>query len=329
MGIIGVLFIFLLPLVAGSVLNTILRQKETNQIETYLIGFFLLFFLQGVVFFLSVLQNVTFTVAYGRCKILVFAVALIGAVCLIWKLIKKIKGKTEKEADFWHKRGKEDKIYLISMLLVYLLVLLQVGVSLSYTRSDVVLETVNVTLSTDTMFQYHPIHKKAMDLGMITSKKLVTVPLFYAFFAKITGIDTKLLVHGVMSVLTLAASYAAMMGLASVFFGKNKKNFYLFSLFYGIMLLSGGYHAMTAGYKLLFNGYSGDTICMFVMIPYLLYLILKWKEEKNTFGVIVKTGICFCSTVFITGMGNGLMFVGISVVLAIICCFFAGRKEAQ
>ena len=217
----------------------------------------------------------------------------------------------------------------MGMLLVYLLLLVQVMLSLSYTRSDVMLETVNVTLSTDTMFQYHPIHKKFMDLGMITSKKLVTVPIFYAFLARLTGMDTKLLVHGVMSVLTLASSYAAMIGLSSVFFGKNKKNFYLFSLFYGIMLLSGGYHAMTAGYKLLFNGYSGDTICMFVMIPYLLYLILKWKEQKNSFGVIVKTGICFCSAVFVTGMGNGLMFVGISVVLAIICCFFAGRKEAQ
>ena len=100
MGIIGVLFIFLLPLVAGSALNTILRQKETSQIETYLIGFFLLFFLQGVVFFPSVLQNVTFVAAYNRCKILFAAVALIGVLCLICKLIKKLKNKTEKETDF-------------------------------------------------------------------------------------------------------------------------------------------------------------------------------------------------------------------------------------
>lgn len=329
MGIIGVIFIFLLPLVAGSALNTILRQKETSQIETYLIGFFLLFFLQGVVFFPSVLQNATFTAAYDRCKLLFGGVALVGVICLVWNLINRVKNKTEKETDFWHKRGKEDKIYLVAMLVVYLLVLAQVGLSLSYTRSDVVLETVNVTLSTDTMFQYHPINKQFMNLGMITSKKLVTVPLFYAFLAKITGMDTRILIHGVMSVLTLASSYAAMIGLASVFFGKNKKNLYLFSLLYGIMLLSGGYYAMSGGYRLLFNGYSGDTMCMFVMIPYLLYLILKWKEQKNTVAVLIKTGICFCAAAFITGMGNGLMFVGISVVLALICCFFAGRKEEQ
>jgi len=60
MYIIGIVLLFILPFAAGTVCKGILRWKETSQIETYLIGFFFLFFLQGVVLVPLVLLNSAF-----------------------------------------------------------------------------------------------------------------------------------------------------------------------------------------------------------------------------------------------------------------------------
>ena len=50
MYIFGAILFMVLPYMAGYSCKSIFRWKETNQIETYLIGFFFLFFLQAVVF---------------------------------------------------------------------------------------------------------------------------------------------------------------------------------------------------------------------------------------------------------------------------------------
>ena len=47
MEILGVILWFIMPALAGYTVCNILRWKETNQIETYLIGFFFLFFSQS------------------------------------------------------------------------------------------------------------------------------------------------------------------------------------------------------------------------------------------------------------------------------------------
>ena len=65
MYIFGAILFMVLPYLAGYSCKSILRWKETNQIETYLIGFFLLFFLQAVIFIPFVWTGKCLTDAVG------------------------------------------------------------------------------------------------------------------------------------------------------------------------------------------------------------------------------------------------------------------------
>ena len=50
-----------------------------------------------------------------------------------------------------------------------------------------------------------------MDGGMITSKKIVTLPLFYAALAKLIGMEADLLLYMIINVLVLGCSYYSCM----------------------------------------------------------------------------------------------------------------------
>ena len=81
MEILGVILWFMMPAVAGYTVCNILRWKETNQIETYLIGFFFLFFLQGVILAPCVILNLGFALA---CN----AVVYLSGSSIICKILK-------------------------------------------------------------------------------------------------------------------------------------------------------------------------------------------------------------------------------------------------
>jgi len=334
MEIIGVLFIFVMPLLAGYVVNIITRQKETSQIETYLIGFFLLFFLQGPLFFLSIKQNLGFAQACQRVKIVLVVVAFLGVAVAAFRVFGAIKSRKEKNKEqdetlFVTKHGKEEKIYFVCMLFVFVIALVQIFAALPYTREDVVLETVRTTLSTDTMYQVHPLTGKNMELGMITSKQLVTLPLYYAFLADLAGLEAKVLLYVVISAFVLIASYFAVIKFAMAYFGKNRKAISLFMLIYGVMVISGTYFEYAGGYRLLYNGYAGEVICLLVMMPYVMYLLVTFKEKKQIWQNLVKIGICLMASLFMTGMGTGVLFILATLVIGGICCIPAKRKGAK
>ena len=86
MYIFGAILFMVLPYMAGYSCKSIFRWKETNQIETYLIGFFFLFFLQGVVLVPSVWlgKSLSFVcnIMWILCLVLV---VLFGASVMIYR----------------------------------------------------------------------------------------------------------------------------------------------------------------------------------------------------------------------------------------------------
>ena len=105
MYIIGVILLFILPLAAGTFCKGILRWKETNQIETYLIGFFFLFFMQGLLLVPCVIGGLSFSFA---CKLIIgvgVAVFVLGLCMLVRKKMKTPKIE-EKKKTMWRRRDK-------------------------------------------------------------------------------------------------------------------------------------------------------------------------------------------------------------------------------
>ncbi len=336
MYIIGVILLFILPFAAGIVCKSILRWKETNQIETYLIGFFFLFFLQAVVLIPFVWMGKSLTQASGVMTVLALAVLILGLVCAIVSAVYKSKkhaGAVQKMP--WK---KTERAYALLMIFVFLLLLLRMALGMDLLRNDIVLETVQTTLQSDGLFVTHPLTGRVMEAGMIASKKIVTLPLFYACISQITGVDADVLLYFVMNAMVLLCSYFSV----SLLFSKvslptrGKRNIFL--IIYGLLILAGDYHMGTISYRLLYQGYEGMTICFGVILPYLLYLIISWykkeiEEEKNTLVNrmmhLLKILLGLVVSVLVTGLGTGFVFLFMAIVLAGVCCLLKSVKEVR
>ena len=337
MYIIGVILLFILPFAAGCACKGILRWKETNQIETYLIGFFFLFFLQGVVLVPCVFLNLDFATACNVLMAVMGAVLVIGVLMAVIACVsaRKAEGGEEKRKPAWRKR---DRLLSCGMILVFVLLIVRMIMGLPVLRDDIVLETVNTTVHTGTMFTHHPLTGMVMDGGMITSKKIVTLPLFYAAFVQFFGIDAGYFLYLAVNVLVLGCSYYAGALLLEKVTTVTRSKMYAYWLVYGLLLLAGDYHKSTLGYRMLYQGYEGITICFAVMMPYLLYVILAWYrresgEEKVAFTTrlmfVLKIVLVFACSMVITGLGTGFLFLFMAGAIAAVCCLLKSIKEVS
>lgn len=336
MDIIGAIFFMVLPFMAGYSCKSILRWKETNQIETYLIGFFFLFFLQALVLIPCVWLGKSLTQACSMMYILTLVLVVLFAGSLVTEFILKRKNTEAKPVKtVWR---KADRAYYLLLILVFFLILLRMALGMDMLRDDIVLETVLTTQQSDSLFVTHPLTGRVMEGGMITSKKIVTLPLYFACVAQMTGLEADFLLYFVVGVMTLLASYYAHALLFSQVSNPTRGKMYIFWIVFGLLVLAGDYSSNTISYRLMYQGYEGSTICFAVILPYLLYLIASWykkelEEEKNTLKNrvmhLLKIALGLAVSVVITGLGTGFVFLFMAMVIAGICCLLRSIKEVR
>lgn len=332
MNILGIILLIILPYPAGLILNIITRQKETNQIETYLIGFFSLFLLQGGIFSLTGLFSMPFETC---CKI--FTYAIYGILILgVPAIIFGYKGYI-KDSAYKYTLRKEERVMFSLMILAIALIIVRIFTIYGYIRDDIMLETVRVNVMTGTVNAYNPFTARPYELGLINSKKLITLPLYYTYWCETFNIEARVLLYLVVTLQTLLCLFGACQCAMTSIMKTNKK-MYTFGLFTAILLLSGDYFKGAVGYKVLWNGYAGETIVVTVMLPYIIYLIMNmYRIERGDYGPkkwgrricsVVRILLCLCSSVFITGIVTGPLLLVLCLATVIVCCTVRfGREE--
>ncbi|MFI3214431.1 MAG: DUF6077 domain-containing protein [Eubacteriales bacterium] len=323
--LLGVLLLIMGPFLMGIVVNEIGRKKETNQIETYLSGFFFLFLMQGGIFFVGIYGNLTFSMT---SKILLIAILAIVCVGLLIGVIKRKKyfainvSKVKLE-------NKKDKLLYLSLFIIVAIQIYTMFAFMPAVRDDIMLETMITTLSTDTMYQYHPLTGSLMSLGMIGSKKLITLSMWYSFLSKYMMISPAVALYVVGSACTLILSYFAYgCVFYTLFLGDLKKTIIGLN-FLGLLYLAGDYYTMTIGYQQLYYGYAGEVICVSVMIPYLMYIIYCRKESWIL--TSLKVLMCLAVAVLIAPMGTGVMnvLIAIGIMILLDLTIFIRRKKCK
>lgn len=330
---IGVFLIFIMPLLTGHTVREITKQKEANQIETYLIGFFFLFFMQGMIFTVCVFTNQTFAMA-GKVLIgLYIVITILYLVLLGFRFIPAHKNKKSRQ-----KMRKEEWILFGLMIVIFLLVLLRIFLGENVIRTDAMLETVKTTVDSGTMFQIHPLTGQVLESGYITSKKIVTLPLYYAFLSSVTHLAPAPLLYIVITAQTVTAAFLSSALLVGSIFQKNRKRIFAFEFTYGLLLLSGDYFIGTSSQRLLWNGYAGEVICALVMLPYLLYIVRNWYLVENSENpptnlkrimTILILAFCLVTSLFMTGIATGFLFLFMMLIILGICCLIKTIKEVK
>ena len=333
MFVIGIFLILALPFAIGTVLNFITKQKGTNQIETYLIGFFSLFLIQGIVFSLYNFAGIP----YSRCCMIfsVLTYVFLGIFVLIAVIgFKDYIACNIKKPNI----RKDEKMVYAFMVIAIIIVVIRVAMLYNFERDDMMLETVRINLITSTVNTYNPLTARPYELGLIGSKKLITLPLYYTYWCMTYGIGPRDLLYTVCELQGVFVVIAAC-GCAMKRVLKTNKKMYVYLLFVAVLLASGDYFKGSVGYKVLWNGYSGDTIAATAVLAYIVFLILDmYRLERGDYGKpawgarlirVFKILLCFACTIFITSIPTGILIILLCLVTMIICASVRFAKEEK
>ena len=318
----GIVLLWIVVYLSGMLFCKICGEKETSQLWKHLIGFFFLIFFQGIVFGGGQLLNWTFQRTAMTLTVLLLVICGISVLLCkedILEIWQKVKGFSFKEV----KNGR----YLALSFWLLLGIVFVVVFSTAGNRNDAMVETVQTTLMTDTMNQYHPFTRQKLELGVILSKKIITLPFFYSTLSVWTGFDAVTVVWVLGTLITVVCSLLAFAELGGLLFFRDFKKTWLLLLFMELMYLSGDYYTGSTGYRQLFYGYSGEVIVATVIIPCVLCILYRFfgpilredfpedKEKIGWLGTILSLGLCVGSSFFLASFAWGILTVVIGMIL--------------
>ena len=318
----GIILLWIVVYLSGMLFCKISGEKETNQMWKHLIGFFFLVYCQGIFFFGGQLLHWTF-----HKTALCFSIFLFAVCCAAIFLCKKELLKSWKKVKQIKFKNLEYGRYLALLIGLFLGIVYAVTFGTAMNRTDAVVETVQTTLMTDTMNEYHPFTGQPLELGVIMSKKIITLPFWYATLSCWTGFDAVTTVWVVGTLLTMICSLLAFAELGGLLFFRDFKKTWLLLVFMELMYLSGDYYIGSAGFRQFFYGYSGEVIVATVLIPCIFCVLYRFfgpilredfpieKEKISWWGLLLSLGLFVGSSFFMASLAWGILIVIIAVAL--------------
>ena len=323
----GIVLLWIVVYLSGMLFCKIAGEKETSQLWKHLIGFFFLIFCQGIFFFGGQLLGWNF-----RNVSWMFTAFVLMVCCISVLVCKKEIAHILKQAKKLRVREISYGRYKALILWLFLGIILVVSMGTAVNRNDVMVETVQRTLFTDTMNQYHPLTGNPLELGMILSKKIITLPFWYATLSLWTGFDGVTTVWVLGTLMTTALSLLAFGELGGLLFFRDFRKTWLLIVLMELLYLSGDYYVGSAGYRQLFYGYSGEVIVGVVIIPCILSILYRFmgpvlredfpveREQIRIWSLVLELGVCVGCCLFLTSLAWGIFMVLLSMVLFAVSC---------
>jgi len=321
----GIVLVWIVVYLSGMLFCKICGEKETSQLWKHLIGFFVLIFCQGTVFFTGQLLGWNFRQS-GDILMVLFVFLCIVSVIWCKKELAEVLQAAKKFSFGKMKNGRY--VALFFWLLMGIMFVIVTGTAGN--RNDAMVETVQTTLMTNSMNQYHPFTRQPLELGVIMSKKLVTLPFWYSTLCLWTGMEAVDIVWGLGTLITVICSLLAFGELGGLLFFRNFKKTWLLLILMELLYMSGDYYIGSAGYRQLFYGYSGEVIVSAVLIPCIFCVLYRFcgsilredfpveKEKISIWGFILSMGLLVACSLFLTSYVWGIFMVVLSVILFVI-----------
>lgn len=311
----------------GILISKISGEKEAGQLWIHLIGFFFLFFSQGIVFTLAQLLDWSF----GQARSLL--VLVLGAASLLGLLAgrREIAALPQKLKELFHAKEKKT-LYLALVGWLWLGIWMALGTGMVMNRQDALLETMQTTLLTDTLNKVHPFTGQPMELGVVFSRRIQTLPFWYAALQSWTGFSAQDTVWVWGSFFTITFSLMAFTELASLLFARELQKTWMFACLLELLILSGDYFSGAAGYRLLFYGYAGETIVGFVAVPAVLIILYRFltpwfhhPEEEGDgaklgpVGTAVQLALVVGTSLFLAPLLWGPVLLVVAILFGLLC----------
>lgn len=226
-------------------------------------GFLSAVFMAGVI----ALPFINWRLPFHIYRNLMFTVLFSGFVLMFAVYAKQLKIIKKPAFSLWQP----------CLAAVFLLLIFSFWIYLPDTVNDVGLETVRTTLATDMVYEYNPVTGRKLELGMYPVSKLYVLPIFYSAWASVLPVDAGAFLYYIAPSAVLLLHFLVIYKWVRL--SAKPEHTGMLMCFYGLALLFGDYHASTLSYRLLHQGWMGQTVLMAVCVPYLGYQCIRmWRE---------------------------------------------------
>lgn len=185
------------------------------------------------------------------------------------------------------------------------------------TAGDITAETIVTAVESDTMFEYHPMTGEPLELGIYPADKLTALPLIYGIGYRMSGMGMRDYLYRLIPLWVLSLNYMIAGQWAGLLFGgreEEKTRKRLFFIFYGLFHLFGDYLFITYSYKLLHETWTGETVLIAVILPYLGYLCMElFMDRTAVLRNLPLIACCLLTAVFAAPVREAAMLCGLTL----------------
>lgn len=317
-------YIAVIPLFAGMFVRKILEFRGRNLADDYISGVLSLIVMSGIVQFTAIKLNYSFS---WYCRIMLVAsvfMALVGAVL-------SVALQTFTLSSF--KQGVKDKVravarrnniwWLVLVGTIFLLVLARITLSEPVLEGDFTLETLNTTITTDSIYRYNSLTGQLIENGMPIRQQILTLPVLLAFFADIFEVDAALLVFRIWPCLVAFMCFLVYHRIANYLLPDEFEKRLMFINLFAFMMLVGDCGVMSPTFLLVYKGFSGYSLLANVILPFLLASLVRkqWGQAA----------LCLAAEVFVVwttyGFGFGIIMTVFYLICMVIYAVFFDKKR--
>ena len=322
---------FLLPVylitasyLCGRTLQGLFEERKNNCLpkagETCLIGMFALLLLWEILVLPAIKLQLSFQVLTQLYSILLLMICARGAITCSRELGKF---RIEKPMD----------LRSPAAVLAILVFLVQVACYFLFypdTMNDMTVETVVTTLSSDLIYENHPLMGSTFKYGITFRGKLVSLPLFYAYLKLISGSRAVSIVYRLAPFMSLLLNYTVYGLWIDQFTEQAREKSRLKALSFlvlGVLNLSGSFSHDSIFYYLIHKGFRGETIVFGAVLPYILYLCFRifiHHENRKIIWLLMALAV----TIPLVDVQRGLLpcVICVVILLLIVLAGAVGKK---
>lgn len=303
------LFILIITYMAGELITWILKDKKRNICEKCLIGTFFIFVIWELFTVVAIKIKLEFKLVAYFYTAFLLAIVVLAAFVSIKKLVA---------GNFLN--NPIDKWIVAFVLATIVLEVICIIFVVPDNTGDYTVETVNTTLSTNTIYNYNPMTGARFANEMTFRGKLVSLPLFYAYLAYLFSGNVPFLVYKCITVWGILLKTMCFFLWGKTLFGKSEQRdrqiaFFVVGL--GILNLCGLFSVKSIFYYQIFRGFRGEAICHGILIPYCLYayyMVVTEKQVKNIAYLIMAVA----ATIAMVDIQKGLMPCLFSLIICLL-----------
>lgn len=273
MGYLSPLFMLTIAYVLGSLLKVIFRDDDDRVTETCLIGTFFVLIVWQIILLICDKAGLEFGIAF---KMMVATMLVMFSVSLVLCRNK-----------FKNKLMITNRLSVVPVILIGFILVIEIFCFFIFFPDrvgDYSVEIVNTVMVTDSIYGFDPLTGAQRIVDIPILEKLNILPYMYTFLCKLFGTGSFIMVYRCVPMWVLALNFMVYGMWADTFFDKTEKKGYEIAIFLvgvGALNLCGTFSKDSIFYYLTLKGFTGDSFCYSVLIPFVLYEFFDVFKRKN------------------------------------------------